>query len=125
MKPKLASWIPLSSSEVYETIKNSENSELDGEFETPSLSFFRKSLMWYLEAFSSADSVPHEKILSFSETLHLKYGLSSQEIMQIVDLRPKKLVELHCIIPNCGKRLSEEDISDILSLIRNLFAKEK
>ncbi|KAK9171687.1 RNA polymerase Rpb4 family protein [Cryptosporidium meleagridis] len=117
MKPKLSTWVPLSSSEVYETISKTDYDEIDKEFETPSLVFFKKSLKWYLESFHSVHLIPQKEFFSLAEALYSKYDLSQQEVMQIIDIRPKKQVELHCIIPDCEKRFSEEDIFQILKLV--------
>lgn len=117
MKPRLATWVPLSSFEVYEAISGSGSDGTDNQFGTSSLSFFRSSLKWYLEAFHSVHQIPQERLFSLAETLYASYDLSQQEVMQIVDLRPKKQVELHCIVSDCEERLSEQDIFQILKLV--------
>lgn len=122
MKPKLATWVPLSSFEVYEVISGSGSDEANCQFGTSSLAFFRNSLKWYLEAFHSVHQIPQEKLFSLAEALYSGYDLSQQEVMQIVDLRPKKQVELHCIVPDCEKRFSEQDIFQILKLVSEVSA---
>lgn len=120
MKIKPTTWVPLSSSEVYEAISNTEYDEIDKQFETPSLVFFKKSLKWYLEAFHSVHLIPQKEFFSLAEALYSKYDLSQQEVMQIIDIRPKKQVELHCIIPECEKRFSEQEIFQILRLVSKI-----
>ncbi|KAJ1613812.1 hypothetical protein OJ253_53 [Cryptosporidium canis] len=123
MKPKLETWTPLSSFEVYEVISSSEYDLVDKQSETSTLAFFKSSLKWYLETFHSVNSVPQENFFSLAEALHTNYDLSQHEVMQIIDLLPKKQVELHCIVPNCEKRFSEQEIFQILKLVSETLVK--
>ncbi|KAH7648435.1 hypothetical protein FG379_000359 [Cryptosporidium bovis] len=123
MKPKLDSWTPLSCQEVYEAITSSECFE-NNEHEKLEDSTFKKSLIWYFKAFELISEIPFENTIPLVKTLCTKYNLSSQEVMQILDLKPRKPVDLHCIIPNYEKRFSEKATEDILELLNREFFRE-
>ncbi|KAH8739708.1 hypothetical protein FG386_001415 [Cryptosporidium ryanae] len=123
MDPKLDSWTPLTCQEVYEIITSPECSG-DCEQEKQTDSNFKKSFIWYFKAFDLVNETSFESITPLVKTLYTKYGLSSQEVMQILDIKPKKLVDLHCTIPNCGKRLSEKETEDILELLNKTFSRK-
>lgn len=105
MNPQLESWTPLSCQEVYEAIANFDN----GKDEKSTDPDFEKSLVWYFKAFEIVKEATFEEVAPLIRTLYTKYDFSLQEVIQILDIRPKKLVDLHCILPNCSKRFSERD----------------
>ncbi|KAJ2160573.1 hypothetical protein GGF46_002169 [Coemansia sp. RSA 552] len=45
------------------------------------------------------------------------HGLTKAEVLQIINLRPRKLVELHPIIEECDERFEEAGLEDLLGLI--------
>lgn len=77
------------------------------------------------------DHLPQSKqsvrsILSLSSTLRSKFGqisghphgLTKAERLQICDLAPTELVEIYLIIEECDSRFKEDEIEEILSLVK-------
>ncbi len=44
-------------------------------------------------------------------------GLSRAETLQLLNLRPTTLVELHLVISNCEARLAPEQLEELLALV--------
>ncbi|CAG9315805.1 unnamed protein product [Blepharisma stoltei] len=59
-----------------------------------------------------------ESLTLLSENLQ-KYDLSKGEILQILNHQPKEAVELYLIIGNIEERVNEQQIQEILSLIKS------
>lgn len=43
-------------------------------------------------------------------------GLTPGEALQVINLRPSSLVEVHLLVENCEERLSEEQLGTLLAL---------
>ncbi|KAL7066514.1 hypothetical protein ACR3K2_30540 [Cryptosporidium serpentis] len=130
MKADLTSWVPLSCYEVYEHLskikdniddEDINNVKRDDEAYSSTL-FLYKSILWYLKAFHDVENMLkyEQTIQDITQKLYSKFGLAMLEIIQILDLRPKHLVDLHCSIQNCDKKFSEEDLIEILGIINQL-----
>ncbi|KAJ2794289.1 hypothetical protein H4R21_005559 [Coemansia helicoidea] len=50
--------------------------------------------------------------------------LTKAELLQITNLRPKSLVELHLIIEECDERFSVEELEQLLELIRETLPRD-
>ncbi|KAI7829997.1 RNA polymerase Rpb4-domain-containing protein [Kickxella alabastrina] len=46
-----------------------------------------------------------------------EYELTKAEILQIINLRPKTLVEFHFIIEECGERFGAEDLEQLVEIV--------
>lgn len=46
------------------------------------------------------------------------FNLTRIEILQMINLVPKSAVEVHLLVENCDERLTEDQIEDLLRLIR-------
>ncbi|OII72540.1 hypothetical protein cand_012230 [Cryptosporidium andersoni] len=130
MKVDLSSWVPLSCYEVYEHLtkvgdhvddENINDVKRDDEAYSSTL-FLYKSILWYLKAFHNVENMLkyEQTIYDITQKLYSKFGLTMLEIIQVLDLRPKHLVDLHCSIQNCDKRFSEEDLIEMLDIIGQL-----
>ncbi|EEA06757.1 uncharacterized protein CMU_014330 [Cryptosporidium muris RN66] len=130
MKADLSSWVPLSCYEVYEHLSKVSDSvdgeninDVKGDDEAYSSTLFLyKSILWYLKAFHDVENMLkyEQTIYDIIQKLYSKFGLAMLEIIQVLDLRPKHLVDLHCSIQNCDKRFSEEDLIEMLDIISQL-----
>lgn len=63
-----------------------------------------------------------EQIRDFLEAVK-PFQLSQSEILQIVNQVPESAVELHLLIEECEERLSEEQIENVLELVRKNLSK--
>ncbi|KAJ2040149.1 hypothetical protein H4S04_004747 [Coemansia sp. S16] len=64
-----------------------------------------------------------EQILSLKNGL-AGYDLTKAEVLQIINLRPKKQVELYLIIEECEERFASEDVEDILRVVTSALPRD-
>ncbi|PLW53429.1 hypothetical protein PCANC_06090 [Puccinia coronata f. sp. avenae] len=74
-----------------------------------------------------------ESILSLCESLRNRFGqvsgrshgLTKAERLQICDLAPTELVEIYLIIEECDLRFSEDEIQEIMNLVKKNLLSER
>ncbi|KAJ2822053.1 hypothetical protein FBU31_004708, partial [Coemansia sp. 'formosensis'] len=54
----------------------------------------------------------------------VKYNLTKAEILQIINLRPKKPVELFLIIEECEERFGDEDVEGIMRVVTSTLPRD-
>ena len=54
-----------------------------------------------------------------SQIKALNYGLTEAELMQIGNMLPRQVVELHPLIEDCDKRFDEKKLENLLETISN------
>ncbi|KAJ1761818.1 hypothetical protein LPJ77_002015 [Coemansia sp. RSA 2523] len=69
----------------------------------------------YLEK-TACTSQSGEQLAQLKEQL-LEYELTKGEILQILNLRPKSVVELHLLVEDCTERFLVEEIEQLVSII--------
>ncbi|KAJ1741695.1 hypothetical protein LPJ78_000554 [Coemansia sp. RSA 989] len=73
----------------------------------------------YLKEMPCASQTP-EQIAKLKTEL-AAYELTTAEILQIIDLRPKSLVELFVIVEEIGERYTEEEMEQMVAIIREIL----
>ena len=48
-----------------------------------------------------------------------KFDFSKEEILQLINFRPKELVDLHTIIDECEDRFSDTELEELLQILSN------
>eukprot|EP00741_Cyanophora_paradoxa_P020161 tig00000219_g19461.t1 len=61
-----------------------------------------------------------EQITSFLQQLEGS-NLTKAEKLQLIDLRPRTLVEIHLIVEQCDERLTEDQTIQLLSIVNDCF----
>ena len=111
---KLSNW------EVFHHLKN-QVSKIEG-----TLSSFNeeqinisKQIMQYLvnETSASLENLSESDIKACIKKLN-EFELTLEEKLQIVNLMPTSLVEIHMIVDSCSLRLTENETLDILSIVQ-------
>lgn len=59
---------------------------------------------------------PREDLEAFAAKVK-HFGLSRAEALQLLDLRPSQLVELHLLIADCEARLEQEHLEELLTIV--------
>eukprot|EP00736_Rhodelphis_marinus_P007242 Rmarinus@m.24294 len=82
-----------------------------------------KTLKSYLRGTPLADYSKdgvHNFLLALRE-----FNLSMSERLQVLNLRPQSAVEIYLMLEDCPERFSDEDIEDLLQIVRAYLAKEE
>ncbi|KAJ2756363.1 hypothetical protein GGH94_002538 [Coemansia aciculifera] len=64
-----------------------------------------------------------EQILALKKGL-AGFDLTKAEVLQIINLRPKKQVELYLIIEECEERFESKDVEDILRVVTSALPRD-
>jgi DNA-directed RNA polymerase subunit F len=70
----------------------------------------------YLSKYSSGVDL-EKKFPTFMKAVK-SFGLTKSEVLQICNLRPSQMVDLYLIVEGCEERLVEEQVGELLDLIR-------
>ncbi|KAJ2847704.1 hypothetical protein IWW36_003717 [Coemansia brasiliensis] len=73
----------------------------------------------YLKGMPCASQTP-EQIAKLKTEL-AAYELTTAEILQIINLRPKSLVELYVIVEEIGERYTEEEMGQLVAIIQEIL----
>ncbi|KAL0485828.1 DNA-directed RNA polymerase III subunit RPC9, partial [Acrasis kona] len=77
----------------------------------------------YLRDNTKVKRQTREHVVNFIKDIR-KYSLTHAEEMNVLDLAPTQLVELHVIISNCSDRFSEEETMDMIELVNKHLMNE-
>ncbi|KAJ9056891.1 hypothetical protein DSO57_1027985 [Entomophthora muscae] len=108
----------LSNYEVYNYIKQGVQSRKgrNKPSDTPNLATVELELKMYLE--STPCNTQSEDQVKQTLTSLLDYSLTKFEKLQLLNLRPRSLVELHVLLEECEERFEEDKLIEILKLLR-------
>ncbi|KAL9602669.1 MAG: hypothetical protein Q9219_001659 [cf. Caloplaca sp. 3 TL-2023] len=77
----------------------------------------------YLHSYQTDSSSPLPPTISDEQIARLtrelrKYGLEKGEVLMMLNLRPKELGLLDCVVEECDMRLTEEQQEEVLETVR-------
>ncbi|KAL8833156.1 MAG: hypothetical protein Q9170_004458 [Blastenia crenularia] len=80
----------------------------------------------YLYSYQTDSSSPLPPTISDEQIAELtrelrKYGLEKGEVLMMLNLRPKELGLLDCVVEECDMRLTEEQQEDVLECVRRIM----
>ena len=78
-----------------------------------------KMVFAYLQQHSAGLRTPEELVV-VQESLQ-QFDLTRIEMLQIINLTPKSVVEVHLIVENCESRLTEDQVEEVLRLVREVL----
>ena len=68
---------------------------------------------------SSTKPLDEEQVKSFMDVAQEPpFSLTRIEVLQMINLAPKSAVEVHLVVESCDERLTEDQIEDLLRLVR-------
>ncbi|KAJ1910111.1 hypothetical protein H4219_006281 [Mycoemilia scoparia] len=118
----------ISNYEVYQLIQEEQQRQSTQQKANPSLKFTENLMTVQYETIKYLKTTPSEtqspeQIAGFMEKFK-QYNLTKYEKLQILNHRPKSLVELYILIEECFGRYSDDDLNQMLEDIYQTLPRE-
>jgi DNA-directed RNA polymerase subunit F len=114
----------LTNYKLYQILKSDYNKFLKREHVSPNIAIIESQVLDYLEAYTIANNQNSSTINNCLNELK-PYNLTQAELLQIVNLCPLSDVDIYTIVEDCELRLKQDDIQNILRIVKHNFLEAK